>query len=122
MSHIVTIRTEVRDAQAVAAACRRLQLPEPVHGTATLFAGRATGLLVRLPGWTYPVVAHLDDGRLEFDDFGGAWGDRRHLDAFLQAYAVERTIQQARRHGHRVAERSLPDGSIRLTLSVGGGA
>ena len=34
MSHIVTIRTEVRDPAAVAAACRRLGLPEPVHGTA----------------------------------------------------------------------------------------
>jgi hypothetical protein len=34
MSHIVTIATEVRDPDAVAAACRRLGLPEPVPGTA----------------------------------------------------------------------------------------
>ena len=56
MSHIVTIKTEVRDPQAVASACRRLGLPEPVHGTATLFSGEATGLLVKLPDWLYPVV------------------------------------------------------------------
>ena len=37
MSHIVSIQTEVRDPAAVAAACRRLGLPEPVHGTARLF-------------------------------------------------------------------------------------
>jgi hypothetical protein len=46
MSHIVTIATEVRDPDAVAAACRRLGLPEPVHGTASLFESQATGLLV----------------------------------------------------------------------------
>ena len=44
MSHIVTIKTEVRDPAAVAAACLRLGLPEPVHGTAKLFDGEATGL------------------------------------------------------------------------------
>ena len=44
MSHIVEIRTEVRDPTAVAAACRRLGLPEPVRGTATLYSGEATGL------------------------------------------------------------------------------
>ena len=61
MSHIVTIATEVRDPDAVAAACRRLGLPEPVQGTASLFEGQATGLLVRLPGWLYPVVCDTDD-------------------------------------------------------------
>ena len=45
MSHIITIKTEVRDPAAVAAACLRLGLPEPVHGTAKLFAGEATGLI-----------------------------------------------------------------------------
>ncbi len=37
MSHIVTIKTEVRDAAAVRAACRRLGLSEPVQGNARLF-------------------------------------------------------------------------------------
>ena len=40
----MTIKTEVRDPAAVAAACQRLGLPEPVHGTAKLFEGEATGL------------------------------------------------------------------------------
>jgi hypothetical protein len=57
MSHIVTIATEVRDPDAVAAACGRLGLPGPVPGTATLFEGPATGLLVKLPGWLYPIGA-----------------------------------------------------------------
>src|SRR5690349_10885380 len=32
MSHIVSIKTELRDPEAVRAACRRLNLPEPVQG------------------------------------------------------------------------------------------
>jgi hypothetical protein len=37
MSHIVTIKTEVRDRVAVDPACRRLELPEPVEGEAKVF-------------------------------------------------------------------------------------
>jgi hypothetical protein len=50
VSHIDSIKTEVRDPEAVAAACRRLGPPGPVHGTARLFEGAAEGLLVKLPG------------------------------------------------------------------------
>ena len=46
MSHIVTITTEVRDAAAVRAACRRLNLPQPVEGEVKLFSGTVAGLAV----------------------------------------------------------------------------
>src|SRR5207237_811663 len=49
LSHIVATKTEVRDTAAVAAACRRLALPELVQGTATLFSGQASGLIVKKP-------------------------------------------------------------------------
>jgi hypothetical protein len=122
MSHIVTIRTEVRDPLAVAAACRRLGLPEPVPGTAELFAGAATGLLVRLPGWTYPAVVQTDSGRVQYDNYGGTWGAQEHLDRFLQLYAVEKARLEARKKGYAVTEQTLADGSIRLSIQLGGGA
>ena len=90
MSHIVTIATKVTDPAAVAAACLRLDLPEPVHGTAKLFEGEATGLLVRLPGWMYPVVVDTATGEARYDNFGGSWGDPKQLDRFVQIYAVEK--------------------------------
>ncbi len=120
MSHIVRIQTEVRDPLAVAAACRRLGLPEAAHGTATLFSGRATGLLVRLPGWLYPAVADTATGQVRFDNYEGRWGDPRQLDRFMQAYSVEKATIEARKRGHSVAEQPLPDGSVRLTITVGG--
>src|SRR4051812_47118732 len=73
MSHIVTISTDVRDPDAVAAACLRLGLPGPAHGTATLFEGQATGLLVRLPGWLYPVVCDTATGVVRYDNYNQAW-------------------------------------------------
>lgn len=122
MSHIVTIRTAVRDPVALAAACRRLGLAEPVTGTAKLFSSEATGLIIKLPQWQYPVVIDAGTGEIYYDNFGGAWGEQKHLDRLLQRYAAEKTHIEARRKGHNVLEQALPDGSVKLTLQAGGGA
>ena len=122
MSHIVTIQTEVRDRAAVFTACRRLRLSPPREGTARLFSSEATGLLVELPRWRYPLVCQIETGTLAYDNYRGAWGEPVHLDRFLQAYAVEKTRLEARKRGHDVVERALADGSIKLTVQVGGAA
>ena len=122
MSHIVTVQTQVKDATAVRAACQRLGLPEPVQGTTKLFSGEATGLAIQLPGWIYPVVADTANGQVKFDNFSERWGDQICLDRFLQGYAVERARAEARNRGHQCTEAQLPDGSIKLTITVQGGA
>jgi hypothetical protein len=116
MSHIVSIRTRLHDPTAIAAACRRLGLAEPVQGTARLFSGEAAGQLVHLPGWRYPVVVDTATGEVRFDDDGGAWGERSHLDRFLQLYAVEMAKLEARKKGYAVTEQQLQDGAIKLTI------
>lgn len=121
MSHIVHIKTQVRDVAAARAACQRLGLPEPVHETVGLFSGQATGLAVRLPGWQYPAVFDLAAGSASYDNFNGHWGDQREMDRFLQMYAVERAKIEARKQGHSVTEQPLTDGSIKLTIQVTGG-
>lgn len=122
MSHIVTIQTQVRDSAAVVAACQRLGLEPPSQGTAELFSGEATGLLVKLPDWLYPVVCDTATGTLHFDNYEGRWGEPQHLDRFLQAYAVETARMEARRQGYSVSELSLPDGSVKMIIQVGGAA
>jgi hypothetical protein len=122
VSHIVTVKTEVRDAAAVRAACQRLGLAEPIQGTVKLFSGEATGLAVQLPDWTYPVVCDTATGKAKFDNFEGRWGDQKELDRFMQAYAVEKAKLESRRRGHSTTEQTLPDGSIKLTIQVAGGA
>ena len=120
MSHIVSIQTRVNDPTAVVAACQRLNLTVPVHGTAQLFSGECTGLLVQLPGWQYPAVIDTQTGTVKFDNFEGHWGDQQHLDKFLQMYAVEKAKLEARKKGYTVTEQALQDGSIKVQLIEGG--
>ena len=122
MSHIVEIKTEIRDETAVQAACRRLHLPRATRNTFELYSGTVTGLGIELPHWKYPVVADTDTGQLKYDNYNGRWGNQEHLDLFLQNYAVEKTKIEARRKGHSVVEQRLDNGSIKLTINVGGAA
>jgi hypothetical protein len=119
LSHIVEIKTQVKDAAAVRAGCNRLRLPPPVQGKHRLFSGEMTGLGVQLPDWRYVVVCDLPSGQLKYDNYNGRWGEQRHLDAFLQAYTVEMARIEARRKGHSVTESQLADGSVKLTINVG---
>jgi hypothetical protein len=116
MSHIVSISTQVRDLPSIAAACYRMSLPAPVQGSAQLFSGQATGVIVRLPDWQYPVVFNLESGEARYDNYGGKWGDQRIFDQFIQLYAVERAKMEARKKGYSVTEQSLRDGSIRVQI------
>ena len=120
MSHVVHVQTEIRDVRALRAACQRLHLKPPVLETVELFSGQATGYAVRLPAWKYAAVCHVETGTVEFDNYGGRWGQQCELDNLLQAYSVEKTRIEARKHGHTVTEQSLADGSVKLTLQVGG--
>ena len=120
MSHLVEIKTEVRDAVAIGSACQRLKLEAPTQGTAKLFSSSATGVIVKLPDWRYPVVFKTTSGEAQFDNYNGRWGEQVQLDRFLQAYAVEKAKLEARKKGHTVTEQSLADGAIKLTVTVGG--
>jgi hypothetical protein len=120
MSHIVIVKAQIRDPAALAAACTRLGLAAPTEGTAQLFSGQASGLLVNLPGWRYPVVVDVHAGQVRYDNFNGAWGSQTELDRLLQAYAIEKARIEARRSGHAVTEQPLPDGSVKLTIHLGG--
>jgi hypothetical protein len=120
MSHLVSITTQVRDSIAIQSACERLKLPAPVFGKARLFTSEATGWQVKLPDWLYPVVCDTNQGDVKFNNFGGRWGNQSHLDAFLQAYAVEKAKLEARKQGHSVSEQQLADGSIRVQIALAG--
>jgi hypothetical protein len=62
MSHIVEIKTKVRDVATARAACQRLRLEPPIEGRAQLFSGEATGLIFKLPDCKYPVVLNTSTG------------------------------------------------------------
>ena len=119
MSHLVSVQTQIRDPVAIGAACRRLGLAEPVQGTAELFSGKATGLLLQLPGWQSPAVIDTATGTVNYDNFQGHWGEQAQLDRFMQAYAVEKARLEARKKGFAVSEQTLENGAIRLQIVEG---
>ena len=119
MSHIVTVQTRVHDPVAVAAACQRLGLAAPVQGTAQLYSGEATGLIVQLPGWYYPIVVDTLSSTIRYDNYSGHWGDPQQLDHFLQRYAAEKVRLEAKRRGFQITEQALQDGSVRLQIIEG---
>jgi hypothetical protein len=119
MSHIVTIQTRVHDPAAIGAACQRMNLPAPVQGTARIYESEATGLLVQLPGWQYPLAIDTQSGTVRYDNFGGTWGAQEHLDRFLQAYALEKVKLEARKKGFAVSEQALQDGSVKVQIVEG---
>ena len=112
----------MRDEAAVQAACSRLHLPSATRGTFQLYLTEETGLGVELPHWKYPVVANTETGQVRFDNYEGRWGSEEFLGQFLQAYATERVKIEARKKGHSVVEQQLDNGSIKLTVQVGGAA
>lgn len=118
MSHIVSIKTEIRDAAAVRAACQRLGLTDPVVGSHPLYSGTAHGHAVQLRGWRYPVVCDLESGGVAYDNFEGRWGDSVELDRFKQSYAIEKAKIEARKNGHTVVEQAQADGSVKLVIGV----
>ncbi len=118
MSHLVTIATQITDVEALSHACRRLELPLPQYGPATLYRTTVAGWQVSLPGWKYPVVCDVATGQVHQDHFGGRWGNPAELDRLLQTYAVEKVRLEARRKGLSVYEQPLPNGSIRLTIPL----
>ena len=120
MSHIVQIKTQVRDEVAVQSTCDRLGLAPPQRGTAKLFSRSAEGLIVKLPEWTYPVVFDTQSGEAKYDNFNGRWGEQSKLNNFLQTYACEKAKLEARRNGYTCLEQPLEDGSVKLTIQVGG--
>ena len=118
MSHIVQIKTEVKDENAIFSACRRLGLPVPTKGSFQVYAVKRDGIGIQLPNWNYPVVCNVETGAVDFDNYNGSWGKQEELDKFLQAYAVEKAIYEAQKGGYSVYEEMLPDGSIKLNITV----
>ena len=70
----------------------------------------------------YPVVCTTPPpaASVRFDNYNQQWGRPEELGRFLQAYALEMAKLEARKRGHSVVEQPLADGSVKLTISVGG--
>ena len=115
MSHTITVKDlKMPDLDILTAACDRLGLGAPRHGTHSVYSAKHTGHAVNLPEWRYPVVVD-DGGTIRYDNYNGSWGSQNELDKLKQAYGVEAGHKIARDQRLRVvAEEVLTDGSVKL--------
>lgn len=139
MSHTETVKVEMKDREAVAAAVQaidgagfvkagcdkhtqanartRVESAEEATGRHGIFSGAYEGIGVMLPGWTYPVVINPETGEIKYDNYNGHWGNQDGLDQFVQGYSVEQIRMEAIRQGVSINEELLENGDVRLLVN-----
>lgn len=128
MSHFTTIQTQIRDVEALEAACAELGVELLRNTEARGFANstRHGQLVVRLKG-PYDIAANQVEEAPENAPYELAtdWWNG-HVEAevgpnygrLLQLYGVHKTMQEASRKRLRVTRHQESDGSIRITLAA----
>jgi hypothetical protein len=112
----MNVSLELRDKDALFAACDRLGCPMLMRDDHKLFSSTETGIGVMLPDWRYPVVVR-DNGTVAFDNYNGAWGNVSLLNELKAYYGIEKAKIEARRAGHSVYE-SVDEQTNDLVLRI----
>lgn len=122
MSHFTTIQTQIRDVEALRAACNELGLEllenadargygsNQRHGDLVIrFKGRYDIAATKQPDGTYQLAADWWQGHVE-KEVGKNYG------RLLQLYGVHKAQAEARRKGYTTRRQTLKDGAIKLTI------
>jgi len=123
MSHFTTIKTQIKDLDALRLALREMGLglfpnakargysQNKTHGD---FVIRLKGIydiaLNKQPDGSYGLIADLDAGHVE-NEVGQNYGK------LLQLYGIHKTMQEARKKGYSAMRKTQADGSIKLILT-----
>jgi len=123
MSHFTTIKTQIKDIEALRSACKELGLALEQNTEARGFVENKThgDYVIRLKGpydialnkqadGSYGLTADLWNGHVE-QEVGNGYGK------LLQLYAVHKAIREARRKGHLVKRTQQKDGAIKLVIA-----
>jgi hypothetical protein len=115
MSQTVKLKVAMTSDEAIRRACVRMELPDPVKGSAELYDRKESGTIVQLSGWRYPIVIS-GTGAVAFDNYNGNWGDIKDLDRLSQFYVVESARIEAESTGGVVTEIEAANGDINLQV------
>ena len=128
MSHITTATCRINDLQLLQKTCEFLQQetgrtdvyqqPRWVEDQ-RVGESRATGYAVNLENWQKPVIFDLEEGKVNYDNYDGRWGDVAVLDHLQQRYAAETLQQTAQQQGGYYTETELEDGRLAVAIHVG---
>lgn len=123
MSHVVTVKCEMKDADAIRAAIERLPSVKMLEGGRItehrMYGGqKATGIGIHLEGWNHPVVINPETGECKYDNYGGSWGAQIRLDELVQGYSIEKVKLEAYARGQMFEEQKLDNGDVKVTVSA----
>lgn len=92
------ILTTVHDPVALAATCRRFNIPTPEEGCAHLDDREASGWIVRLPGVRFPIVCDTLTGLIAYHPADNAFGPYgRIMRCIHRYYDVKARLRQSPR-------------------------
>src|SRR6476646_6167695 len=124
MSHFTTIKTQIKDIEALRSDCTEMRLPLLQNATARgYYENKLKGdYVIKLKGpydialnkqsdGSFGLTADLWQGHVE-KEVGKNYGK------LLQLYGVHKAMREARKKGHLVNRAQQQDGSIKLTISV----
>ena len=123
MSHTVKRKGVNTTADAWKRAAERIEGAEFLgQGVYKQYSQNVTGIGIKLPGYSYPVVIDAETGEVSSDTYNGAWGDESVLDKLTQFAAVEAVLGEASKptNNYGVKETTLDNGDIELNISIGG--
>lgn len=122
MSHFTTIETQIRDVEALRAACNELGLALLENTEARGYGSnkRCGDFVIRLSG-PYDIAAtHQADGtyQLATDWWRGHVEKEvgKNYGRLLQFYGVHKAQAEARRKGYTTRRQTLKDGAVKLTI------
>src|SRR5258706_9226333 len=124
MSHFTTIKTQIKDIEALRYACQELGLSLLQNAEARgYYENKIKGdFVVRLkgpydialnkqPDGSFGLTADFWQGHVE-QEVGEGYGK------LLQLYGVHKAIREARKKGHLVRRSQQQDGAIKLVIAV----
>jgi hypothetical protein len=124
MSHFTTIKTQIKDIEALKSACAELNLPVLEKAQARGYYENKTrgDFVIKLKGpydiavqkqadGTFGLTSDLWNGHVE-EEVGPNYGK------LLQLYAVHKAMREARKKGHLVTRNNKPTGEIKLVIQA----
>jgi len=123
MSHFATIKTQLKDINALRLACAELSLQLLENAEARGYDGRTTmgHFVIQLKGPYDIALNHQEDGTYALTT---DWWDG-HVEAevgkgygkLLQLYAVQKATLEAKKRGHLIKRTQQQDGTIKLLIA-----
>jgi Protein of unknown function (DUF1257) len=125
MSHFTTIKTQIKDIQALRSACQELGLTVQQDAMARGYYTNTTkgDFVIQLKGPYDIALNQQQDGSFGLTaDFWDGHVERKvgkNYGKLLQLYAVHKATSEARKKGHLTRRSQQRDGSIKLVIAGG---